>query len=668
MMFLNRSNIDLILFWDRIVYVGVVFIPVSMLSFGFTLVNQHNKKTQSIIAIGYFISSIFFSLIPTNLFLGVAYVYSWGAHSKALMFHNVFLVYFSVYISLWFIYIFRYYLSLHVSIEKERIKYALIAFIQFALLGPLGFLAAYGINIYPFSYISGLIFTIIIGYSIVSYHLMDIKLVLRKSIVYLSSLFVTTVLVFALKYLIGFVVNSLSYWFDFILIVVALGIFPPLHDYFFRVANKYFFTSLYDSKKVISDLSEELASTLEPHRICQAVEKYLTAALHPKSLAILDYSVEQQVFDVKFNYGFKFKQGDIKINKIILNNYFAKNDVVLLDDLKNKTVGGLGSFLKEYSERLGVDVIVPMILKSKIVGFIALGAKESGDAYNNEDVELLSVVGTQVAMSLENSWLYEETRTFNLKLTREVELATKDLQTANEELKRLDEAKSEFISIASHQLRTPLTVIKGYSSMMMEGSFGQMTPPIEENIKKIYESNERLIALVEDLLNISRIESGRLKFDFVVESLESVTDSVIEELSEVAKKKGLVVNYEKQANLPAVKIDKNKIRQVVINITDNAIKYTNQGEVKIKLEVFKNMVRYSVTDTGMGISKEDMPHLFQKFSRGQDVSLIHTEGTGLGLYVGKMMIEAHNGKIWAESAGDGKGSTFIFEIPIAKNT
>ncbi|OIO47225.1 MAG: hypothetical protein AUJ28_01105 [Parcubacteria group bacterium CG1_02_37_51] len=204
--------------------------------------------------------------------------------------------------------------------------------------------------------------------------------------------------------------------------------------------------------------------------------------------------------------------------------------------------------------------------------------------------------------------------------------------------------------------------------MMMEGSFGQMTPPIEENIKKIYESNERLIALVEDLLNISRIESGRLKFDFVVESLESVTDSVIEELSEVAKKKGLVVNYEKQANLPAVKIDKNKIRQVVINITDNAIKYTNQGEVKIKLEVFKNMVRYSVTDTGMGISKEDMPHLFQKFSRGQDVSLIHTEGTGLGLYVGKMMIEAHNGKIWAESAGDGKGSTFIFEIPIAKNT
>jgi len=464
------------------------------------------------------------------------------------------------------------------------------------------------------------------------------------------------------------VVNSLSYWFDFILIVVALGIFPPLHDYFFRVANKYFFTSLYDSKKVISDLSEELASTLEPHRICQAVEKYLTAALHPKSLAILDYSVEQQVFDVKFNYGFKFKQGDIKINKIILNNYFAKNDVVLLDDLKNKTVGGLGSFLKEYSERLGVDVIVPMILKSKIVGFIALGAKESGDAYNNEDVELLSVVGTQVAMSLENSWLYEETRTFNLKLTREVELATKDLQTANEELKRLDEAKSEFISIASHQLRTPLTVIKGYSSMMMEGSFGQMTPPIEENIKKIYESNERLIALVEDLLNISRIESGRLKFDFVVESLESVTDSVIEELSEVAKKKGLVVNYEKQANLPAVKIDKNKIRQVVINITDNAIKYTNQGEVKIKLEVFKNMVRYSVTDTGMGISKEDMPHLFQKFSRGQDVSLIHTEGTGLGLYVGKMMIEAHNGKIWAESAGDGKGSTFIFEIPIAKNT
>jgi signal transduction histidine kinase len=229
----------------------------------------------------------------------------------------------------------------------------------------------------------------------------------------------------------------------------------------------------------------------------------------------------------------------------------------------------------------------------------------------------------------------------------------------------LDAAKSEFISIASHQLRTPLTVIKGYISMMLEGNFGVLTKPETESLEKVFSSNERLIQLVENLLNISRIESGRLQFDYKEVDLNKMVESVVEELSGNAKKKNLILEYKTPVKpLPAIKIDEEKIRQVVMNLIDNGIKYTKQGSVTIRLEQGEHKVKFSVADSGMGIKSGDIINLFKKFSRGTGTSLIHTEGTGLGLYVARMMIEAHHGKIWAESDGEGKGSRFCFELPV----
>lgn len=251
------------------------------------------------------------------------------------------------------------------------------------------------------------------------------------------------------------------------------------------------------------------------------------------------------------------------------------------------------------------------------------------------------------------------------ELERKVEQRTRYLRKANEQLKELDAAKSEFISIASHQLRTPLTVIKGYISMMLEGNFGVLTEAEIESLKKVFLSNERLIRLVENLLNISRIESGRLQFDFREADLNEMVKSVIDELSETAKKKNLILRYNQPAKpLPKIKIDDEKIRQVVINLVDNGIKYTNNGKVDVSLKRREDKIRFCVSDSGMGIKQEDMVNLFKKFFRGMGTSLIHTEGTGLGLYVARKMIEAHGGKIWAESGGKNQGSEFYFELPI----
>jgi len=259
---------------------------------------------------------------------------------------------------------------------------------------------------------------------------------------------------------------------------------------------------------------------------------------------------------------------------------------------------------------------------------------------------------------------------FGWQLVRSVkkEVAQREeLEVANERLKQLDQAKSDFISIASHQLRTPLTVIKGYISMIMDGNFGAITTTISDSLNKVYISNQRLINLVEDLLNISRIESGRLQVVMENKQLEDLVASVCDELEHSAEKKGLKFEFIKPATkFPAVRMDEEKMRQVVMNLIDNSIKYTPKGSVTVSLKLQADNILFCVSDSGLGVRAEDMPNLFKKFSRGTGMSLIHTEGTGLGLYVVKQIVKIHGGRTWIESAGEFKGSKFYFEMPFVK--
>jgi len=666
MMFLNKANVDLILFWDRIVYVGVVFIPVAMLNFGLVLINKKTKNTQFLIWAGYLFSFIFLFLIPNKYFVDGVYIYSWGAHSMAGIFHNLFLVYFSVYIALWPIFVIRHYIRLSPSIEKERIKYSLVAFCQYIVLGPFGFLPAYGVDIFPFAYLSGLFFTIIMTYAIVTRRLMDIKLVLRKSTVYIISLVLTLVPPVVLKYLGLYFLPKYYGWIDIVLLMIAVSLFSVLRGRVYRFANKYLFTSLYDSKKVIAGLSEHLSTTLVAKRLFSFIYKSLRGAFHMKAMAVLTFDKKGENLLVSYNHGLEPSSKRIPVSEYtkIYDSFLKHDKIIIFDELKSLDVPIIKKFVKEFNGRLGVEVLVPLNVKDKAIGVIAFGAKESGDIYNQEDIEVLKVISSQVAIALENATLYEQTKKFNIKLTKEVSRATADLQQANTELRKLDEAKSEFISIASHQLRTPLTVIKGYVSMMLEGSFGKLAPTVDENLYKVYESNERLIHLVENLLNISRIESGRLQFNFAKEDLTDTVASVVEELSHTSEMKKIYLKYSPPKEQIMVDMDEEKIRQVVINLIDNAIKYTKKGGVTVSLQKQADKAYFCVSDSGMGIAEKDLPNLFKKFSRGKDTSIVHTEGTGLGLFVGKMMIEAHKGKIWAESKGTAQGSKFCFTIPL----
>ncbi|MDD5590190.1 MAG: ATP-binding protein, partial [Candidatus Portnoybacteria bacterium] len=252
-----------------------------------------------------------------------------------------------------------------------------------------------------------------------------------------------------------------------------------------------------------------------------------------------------------------------------------------------------------------------------------------------------------------------------IRMREQLSKASEELQKANEELKKLDKAKSEFISIASHQLRTPLSIIKGYASMLLEGSYGILPDKAKDIIQKIEKSNERLVRLINDLLDISRMEGGRMKFQWNFIILSDLVQSVVEELRPQADKKSLALNWQTLGEKTYVRADEEKLRQVIMNLIDNAIKYTTEGQVDVSIQkIGTDRIRLLVKDTGIGMKKEEIEVLFGKFIRGREVPKVWTEGVGLGLYVAKMIIEEHKGKVWAESEGENKGSTFNVELPV----
>lgn len=244
-----------------------------------------------------------------------------------------------------------------------------------------------------------------------------------------------------------------------------------------------------------------------------------------------------------------------------------------------------------------------------------------------------------------------------------LQILSKNLEDANEKLQSLDKLKTEFLSLASHQLRSPLTAIIGYTSMLLDGSFGEINDKQKEAIDRVYQSSRHLSLTVEDLLNVSKIEQGGMQYVKVPFDFEKASVDLAKDLSVTAQKKGLKLTFETDGKSPyKVNGDMEKIRQVILNFIDNSIKYTKEGSINVLLSKNEKTIRLSIKDTGMGMTPEIKAKLFQKFARAEGGKM-NAGGSGLGLYLAKKIIEeGHNGKIGVDSEGMNKGSTFWMEL------
>ncbi|MDP2648916.1 MAG: HAMP domain-containing sensor histidine kinase [bacterium] len=234
-----------------------------------------------------------------------------------------------------------------------------------------------------------------------------------------------------------------------------------------------------------------------------------------------------------------------------------------------------------------------------------------------------------------------------------------------EEVQRLSEQKSEFMSFASHEIRNPITVMRGYASLILDGSGGEVSEGARAMARKILIEGTTVLDLISQYLSKSKIELGQLKYESESFDLAALVDSAIDSYIPHAQENGLTLNKEIDLSHPLTVVgDKGKIKEVIGNLIDNAIKYTKEGRVTVAVERHGVAVRIIVSDTGAGIEQKTMRHLFKKFARA-DASKMNLLGTGLGLYLAKTFIETQGGRVWAESEGEGKGSRFIVELPAA---
>ncbi|MBU2229600.1 hypothetical protein KJ810_04290, partial [Patescibacteria group bacterium] len=304
--------------------------------------------------------------------------------------------------------------------------------------------------------------------------------------------------------------------------------------------------------------------------------------------------------------------------------------------------------------RIVTTVGVPIYSEDRVVGVIIFLIDKEETKISDMDFSMMNALANQTGIVFKN-----------LELVNEIQKTNKQLQVANSHLKQLDEAKSEFMSIASHQLRTPLSGIMGYLSMLQEGDFGQMTEGQTKVIEDVLEGSRRLIRMVNLFLNVTRIEAGRFKLNKSKVDIVKVIQSEVKELRPTTSKKKLKLKFVKpKEKIPLLNVDEDKIKDVVLNLVDNAIKYTEKGGITVTVQKKESKVLIMVKDTGVGISPPEAEKLFSKFVRGSGVSRLSPDGSGLGLFIARKIVDTHGGNIWAESEGEGKGSTFNVELPI----
>lgn len=249
------------------------------------------------------------------------------------------------------------------------------------------------------------------------------------------------------------------------------------------------------------------------------------------------------------------------------------------------------------------------------------------------------------------------------KHSKSLEIMNQQIISANERLLVLDKQKSEFVSIASHQLRAPLTSIKGYISLLLEGEYGELDLKTHDVITRIYASTKSLNQIISDFLDVSRIDLGTMKFEKEKFDLKSLIELLLLEMKPAIDISGIHFSFQADIGQYDLIGDENKYKQVLSNLVDNAIKYTKHGSVDIRLVNESDRFEILITDTGVGISPETLPHLFEKFIRAENANESNVIGTGLGLYIARQMLELQGARISAKSKGPGQGTTFLIEIP-----
>jgi signal transduction histidine kinase len=657
----NTSSLEIATYASKTAFISGVLLLLALLYFSFAFPGKYFKAKR--ITLIYFLipAIVLIGFTGSPLLIESVSIKDFGADVVAGPVYGAFFVYILVYLCATMINFFKI-LRHSKGAEKNQVYFIITGVLSSGLLIVLTNIILVILGVSSLGYLgppSSLIFISLTTYAIVRHRLFNIRAVVARSVAYVLTIaLVGTVYGFTAFRLITVFLQNTSAVFQqsvyTILAIVLAFTFQPIKRFFEKVSNKIFYKDRYDPQKLVNDIGRIVASEIDLDKMTKAVLVELTDKMKIARAEIVIFG-EKQLFyenDVFNIDGNKISESELrKLGRVIQ----------IADDMAD---GDKKKLMQSY----GIAVSIALRTKEKFLGYLLLAEKKSGDIYNNEDIATLQIIANELSVAIQNSLSYKEIQQFSETLAKKVRQRTAQLRHANDQLKELDRAKDEFISMASHQLRTPLTTIKGYVSMLDEGDFGKLNKQQKECVELALDSSNRMARLIDDLLNVSRMEAGKFFIDAQKIDLNTIVPQEIDQLRSLAQSKNVDLHYiPPKEPVPIMNLDENKTRQVIMNLVDNAIHYSappkGGGKVEVRLERDGEDIVYVVRDNGIGVPKDQQGKLFTKMFRAKNAQEVRPDGTGLGLYLVKRVVEDQGGKLIFEST-PGKGSVFGFRMPI----
>ncbi|MEI7539613.1 MAG: HAMP domain-containing sensor histidine kinase [Candidatus Saccharibacteria bacterium] len=505
-----------------------------------------------------------------------------------------------------------------------------------------------------------IIFIIFTTYAIVKHHLFDLRLAIVRSVTYTLVLITLAAIYLAIAFALSMIfdrnLNSPEQTVSGVAISLVLAFaFQPIKRFFDKTTNKFFYKDNYDAGDFFARLNKTLSVTTDLRNLLERTAYEIGHTLKSEQAFFFINTTDEHYISAGTPH----------------HRQLPKADAVQLEaaqDMKNSSVI-VASMLDtdDPVRRLmlshRIELILPLIQSNSVIGYLCLGDHLTS-GYTNRDIKALATISNELIIAIQNALAVEEIRELNATLQQRIANATKELRASNTILRQLDKVKDEFVSMASHQLRTPLTSVKGYLSMVLEGDVGKITDQQRKFLNEAFMSSERMVHLINDFLNVSRLQTGKFVIDKVPTDLSKIVEQEINSLQPNALARKLKYVYKPPKKFPILNIDEGKIRQVIMNFADNALYYSHEdSSIDIGLSIDDNEVLFTVKDTGIGVPVSEQAHLFTKFYRASNARKQRPDGTGVGLFLAKKVVEAHGGKVIFESV-EGEGSTFGFRLPI----
>jgi signal transduction histidine kinase/putative methionine-R-sulfoxide reductase with GAF domain len=400
--------------------------------------------------------------------------------------------------------------------------------------------------------------------------------------------------------------------------------------------------------RALGEVSQAVNSTLDLETVLSTIVAKAVQLSDTEAGAIYGYDEQTHEFRLRATYGMDqglidaLSQRHIGLDDPTVAPVFAQREPVQVADLREE----LPSDLNEVTLRAGyrARMVAPLLRGEDIVGTLVVRRRTPGDFAKNT-VDIIKTFAAQSALAIQNARLFHE------------------IEDKSRQLEEASQHKSQFLANMSHELRTPLNAILGYTELMADGAYGEPSEKMLGILKRLEANGKHLLGLINDVLDLSKIEAGQLVLELSDYCIQDIAQTVRSTLEPLATDKKLAFKVEMPTGLPPGHGDGRRLTQVLINLVGNAIKFTDAGEVAIKAEAHNGSFHVSVRDTGPGISSADQAKLFQEFQQADNAITKKKGGTGLGLAISKRIIEMHGGRIWVESQV-GQGSTFAFTLPV----